>query len=164
MASYIKEGIEHAGLIVKKYYCPYVNNQIDQLMNVDAIVFGSPTYFGAASFEMKKFMDLTSGIWQKQLWQNKIAAAFTYSSCLNGDKLSVLQQFFIFAQQHGMIWVGLNTQCDINKEINYLGSWSGLMALSPKKSEQFSYSRAIDEKTAQYFGYRIGTITQSFNF
>ena len=167
LAGYIQEGVESFGLASEKYHCEYINDKLDKLIDMDAIVFGSPTYFGAASAEMKQFMDLTGQIWQKQLWKNKVAAAFTHSSALSGDKLSVLQQFFTFAQQHGMIWVGLDIEsCQQNADknkLNYLGSWSGLMALTPDGSKGLPYESETDKLTAQYFGARIAKITKGLD-
>ena len=167
IAGHIQKGVKSFGLASEKYDCVYINDKLDKLINMDAIILGSPTYFGAASAEMKKFMDLTGKIWQKQLWKNKIAAAFTHSSALSGDKLSVLQQFFIFAQQHGMIWVGLDIEsCQNNADknkLNYLGSWSGLMALTPDGNRGLAYESETDKLTAQYFGARIAKITKGLD-
>lgn len=43
-----------------------------------------------------------------QLWRNKIAAGFTNSGAMHGDKLHSLVTMALFAAQHGMIWVGLD--------------------------------------------------------
>jgi len=167
IASYIQEGVKSVGLASEKYCCKDISNKLELLLDVDAIVFGSPTYFGSASAEMKQFMDLTSKIWQNQLWKNKIASAFTHSSALSGDKLSVLQQFFTFAQQHGMIWVGLDIgSCQQNADknkLNYLGSWSGLMALNTDDAKDLPYDTKTDKLTAYYFGARIAKITNGLN-
>lgn len=167
IATYIREGVESAELSSKQYDCSYTKNMLDELTGSDAIIFGSPSYFGAAPAKMKEFMDQTSSIWQNKLWSNKIAGAFTHSSSLSGDKLSVLQQFFIFAQQHGMIWVGLDVKsCQMkehHQKLNYLGSWSGLMTLSSDKNQVLAYDNETDKLTARYFGARIAKITKGLN-
>src|SRR5688500_5961299 len=61
--------------------------QMNELVDADTIVFGSPTYFGNVSAEFKKFMDSTGNIWFNQLWKNKLSAGFTNSSTRSGDKL-----------------------------------------------------------------------------
>src|SRR4051812_27485513 len=79
-----------------------------ELLNTcDAIIFGCPTYMGSVPAAFKKFMDDSSNIWYAQKWKNKIAAGFSDSAALSGDKLITLQQLSAFAFQHGMIWVGL---------------------------------------------------------
>jgi NAD(P)H dehydrogenase (quinone) len=77
-----------------------------QLAASRAIVFGSPTYMGNVSWQFKKFVDATSAVWAQQGWKNKLAAAFTNSAGINGDKLSTLYTLFTLSQQHGMLWVG----------------------------------------------------------
>ncbi len=77
------------------------------LDEADAIVFGSPTYMAGASAPFKAFVDATSPRWAEQRWRDKLAAGFTNSAGMNGDKLATLQQFALFAMQHGMVWVGL---------------------------------------------------------
>ena len=57
-----------------------------------------------ASAPFKAFLDSTSTRYGDQRWRDKLAAGFTNSAGLNGDKLATLQQF---GRAHGMIWVGL---------------------------------------------------------
>src|SRR5262245_32043730 len=73
----------------------------------DAIVFGTPTYMGGYSAQLKAFIDASSEVWMKLGWKNKLAAGFTHSMGLSGDKLNTLQALWVNAMQHGMVWVGL---------------------------------------------------------
>ena len=57
----------------------------------DAIIFGSPTYMGMASWQFKKFADATSKKWFAGAWKDKVAGGFTISASPSGDKLSTLQ-------------------------------------------------------------------------
>ena len=77
------------------------------LAAADAIVFGAPTYMGSASWQFKKFMDDTSKIWLTLGWKDKLAAAFTNSAGMNGDKASTLYGLFTLSQQHGMLWAAI---------------------------------------------------------
>ena len=78
----------------------------EQLAAAKTIVFGSPTYMGSVSWQFKKFADASSKPWYSQVWKNKLAAGFTNSATLNGDKLSTLHYLFTLSQQHSMFWVG----------------------------------------------------------
>jgi NAD(P)H dehydrogenase (quinone) len=69
----------------------------DVLDGADAIIFGAPTYMAGPSAPFKAFADATSDRWAEQRWKNKLAAGFTNSAGLNGDKLATLQQFALFA-------------------------------------------------------------------
>jgi chromate reductase len=74
------------------------------LLAADAIVFGSPTYMGSVSWQFKKFADASSKPWFTQLWKDKLAAGFTNSASMNGDKLSTLHYMFTLsaAAQHDL--------------------------------------------------------------
>ncbi|NDD25154.1 MAG: flavodoxin family protein, partial [Betaproteobacteria bacterium] len=65
----------------------------------DAIIFGSPTYMGMASWQFKKFADATSKRWFTSAWKDKVAGGFTISASPSGDKLSTIQYFITLAMQ-----------------------------------------------------------------
>jgi NAD(P)H dehydrogenase (quinone) len=46
----------------------------------DAIIMGSPTYMGMASWQFKKFADATSKKWFTSAWKDKVAGGFTCSA------------------------------------------------------------------------------------
>ncbi len=130
----------------------------------DTIVFGSPTYFGNVSAEFKLFMESTGGVWARQLWKDKLAAGFTNSSSMNGDKLNTLTNLALFAAQHGMVWIplGIMPQYDsAGKQLlepNGMASYLGLMTLSSNSHTEFY--EPTDLYTAELFGQRIATLTQ----
>ncbi len=131
----------------------------DTLAAADAIVFGSPTYMGSVSWQFKKFADASSKVWMAQGWKDKLAAGFTNSAGMNGDKLATLQTLFTLAMQHGMLWVsqGLmpsNTQAARRDDLNYLVSYSGAMAQSPSDAGVQAMSPG-DLETARRFGERV---------
>lgn len=102
----------------------------------DAIVFGAPTYMGGPSAQFKQFADATSKPWFTQKWKDKLAAGFTNSATMNGDKFSTIQYFVTLAMQHGMVWVGTgmmpaNSKAATRNDINYVGGFTGLLAQSP---------------------------------
>jgi multimeric flavodoxin WrbA len=102
-----------------------------ELNAADAMIFGTPTYMGDVSADFKKFMESSGGLWYKQVWKNKIAAGFTNSGGLSGDKLHALTTLAVFAGQHSMVWVpaGIMASTD-GTNINRLGSFLGAMAQS----------------------------------
>lgn len=139
----------------------------EQLAAADAIVFGAPTYMGSVPWQYKKFIDATSKPWYHQQWKDKIAAGFTNSASMNGDKLSTLHYLFTLSQQHSMIWVGTglmpsNSKAANRNDVNYVASFSGAMAQTPSDA-------SVDEmlpgdlETARLFGVRIAEVTAKFN-
>ena len=141
---------------------------MEYFQDMDAIIFGSPTYMGSVAADFKKFMDASSPFWLKQLWKDKVAAGFTNSHSFSGDKLNTLIQLSIFAAQHSMIWVG---QSQMNSSpqgkpgdenaLNRMGSMLGYMAQSENISAEITPPRG-DLETAKLFGKRIAEITHKF--
>lgn len=133
----------------------------DQLDEADAIVFGSPTYMAGPSAPFKAFLDATSSRWADQRWKDKLAAGFTNSAGMNGDKLNTLQQFSLFAMQHGMVWVGLgllpgnHTSTGSENDMNRLASFLGAMAQSNADQGADVVPGASDRETARYLGRRV---------
>lgn len=125
----------------------------------DAIIMGSPTYMGSVSWQFKKFADASSKPWFTQKWKNKLAAGFTNSATMNGDKLSTLHYLFTLSQQHSMFWVGSgmmpnNHKAATRDDINYVGSFSGLMTSTPSDASADEMV-AGDIATAKRFGQRV---------
>ena len=139
----------------------------EQLKAADAIIFGSPTYMGNVSWQFKKFADASSKPWFAQEWKDKIAAGFTNSAGMNGDKQQTLNVLFTLAMQHGMIWVsqGLmpsNTKGAKRDDVNYLVSYSGAIAQSPSDAGADAMS-AGDLETARLYGKRVAEMAARFN-
>ena len=133
------------------------------LAAADAIIFGSPTYMGSVSWQFKKFADASSKAWGAQLWKNKVAAGFTNSATMNGDKHSTLHYLITLAMQHSMVWVGTgmmpsNTKAAQRDDLNYVGSSAGAMAQSPSDSSPEEGPAKGDLETARVFGVRVGEV------
>lgn len=127
----------------------------------DAIIFGSPTYNGSVSARFKRFMeDSTKPAWLGQKWRNKVAAGFTNSGAMHGDKLQSLISMVLFAAQHGMLWVGLDLFPGKSADdLNRIGAWLGAMAQSNDESPDLS-PIASDLKTAAHLGGRVAEIVR----
>lgn len=160
---YQAEAVYNGASAIKNIEAKLINiNDIEQhwddLHNADAIIFGAPTYMGSLSGDFKKFMDATSKIWFKQKWKDKLAAGFSNSSNMSGDKLNSLLQLVIFAGQHGMNWVSLGLLGDPGPNvgqkdhINRIGSFIGAMAQSDHDSAKPSDG---DLETARLLGARV---------
>ena len=138
----------------------------EKLAAAHMVVFGSPTYMGSVSWQFKKFADASSKVWAALGWKDKLAAGFTNSASMNGDKLSTLHYMFTLSQQHGMLWAGTGMLPSDKKsatrdDINYVASSSGLMTTTPSDA-------SIDEmvpgdiSTAKAFGTRLAEVTAKF--
>ena len=133
----------------------------EPLDDADAIIFGSPTYMGNISADMKHFMEATSSRWMEMKWADKLAAAFTNSGSQNGDKQNSLLTFATFAAQHGMVWINLNQLPGNNhskgsvEDINRLGASLGAMAQSNIDEGPDVAPPESDLRTAGLLGERV---------
>ena len=170
VAEHVSKGAASTGAEVRVYKAGDLiapdQGPWDELAAADAIIFGSPTYMGSASGVMKTFIDATSKAWFHRTWANKIAAGFTVSGSLSGDKTVTLQQFATLAAQHGMVWVGAglpsgynSSKSDFATAHNRAGHFLGLavQALSDLPAEQTPDRYELE--TAELFGKRVAEAT-----
>jgi NAD(P)H dehydrogenase (quinone) len=133
----------------------------DDLDRADAIIFGTPTYMAGPSAPFKAFLDATSERFPEQRWRDKLAAGFTNSGAMSGDKLATLQALSLFAMQHGMVWIGLgllpgnHTSEGSEEDLNRLGSFLGAMAQSNADQPAELVPPAADRRTAEHLGARV---------
>jgi NAD(P)H dehydrogenase (quinone) len=130
------------------------------LDNADAIIFGTPTYMGSLASPVKIFMENSSHRWSQLRWKDKIAAGFSNSGGLSGDKLCSLISLVVFAMQHGMIWVGNtdSTTGTTTQDKNRITSFLGLMTQADNASPTITPPEG-DLQTAYDFGVRVAQIT-----
>jgi multimeric flavodoxin WrbA len=147
-----------------------VENPTDALWaaldRADAIIFGAPTYMGGPSGVFKVFADASSKVWFADGWRDKIAAGFTTSGHMQGDKLNTLIYFAILAAQHGMHWVNLGmkggwgTSAGSADDLNRLGGWLGAMAQANKDQGPEVTPPPSDLLTAEALGRRVALVAQ----
>lgn len=132
------------------------------LADADGIVFGAPTYMGSTSAVFQAFAEASSPVWAEGGWRGKVAAGFTNSSGVNGDKLNALVSLSLLAAQHGMHWVNLGlppgwlfTANGSPEDLNRLGGFLGAMAQSPSDVGPDLAPSASDLRTAEHLGARV---------
>ena len=135
----------------------------DELAAAKGIIFGTPTYMGGPSWQFKKFADASSKPWMAGSWRDKIAAGFTNSGSINGDKHSTLAYLVTLAMQHGMLWAGTgmkpaNLLASRRDDVNWLGAFTGLMAQSPADAGPDRGPLPGDLETAGLFGKRVAEL------
>lgn len=138
-----------------------------RLDDCDAIVFGAPTYMGTASAAFHAFAEASSRRWFVGRWSDKLAAGFTNSGSMAGDKSGTLSYFATFAAQHGMLWVGLGLRPGWNSargnpgDLNRLGFHLGAAAQS-NIDEQPDAMCPSDLATAEHLGTRVARCARLF--
>jgi NAD(P)H dehydrogenase (quinone) len=139
----------------------------DTLAAADAIVYGSPTYMGGPAWQFKKFADASSKPWFSQQWKDKLAAGFTNSASVNGDKGSTIQYLFTLSQQHGQLWIGTgllpaNTKAHGPSDVNWTAGFAGALAISPSDASPDEAPRSGDLDTARLLGKRVAEFAARF--
>lgn len=105
MARAVAEGVEAEG--VKAVIKPVVQACVEELLEVDGLILGSPTYYGTLAAPLKQFIDESVKYHGKLV--GKVGGAFTSSGGAGGGNettlLSMLQALLI----HGMIVQGTSS-------------------------------------------------------
>ncbi|MCF4997435.1 NADPH-dependent FMN reductase [Pseudomonas syringae] len=169
MAEAVARGVErHSGSTCRLIAVEDVDTHWEILHSADAIIFGAPTYMGSASASFKQFMDATAAFYLSRPWRDKLAAGFTNSGSLCGDKLNTLVQMAVFAAQHSMIWVGLDLLPArsaaglFDGQLNRLGSSLGAMSQSNVEQSPEHAPPLEDRHTAAHLGERVARLADRF--
>ncbi|HEV3044327.1 MAG TPA: NAD(P)H:quinone oxidoreductase [Roseiarcus sp.] len=80
---------------------------VDDLVNYDAIIFGTPTRYGNMTAQMKNFIDQTGGLWFQNKLVGKVASVFTSTATQHGGQETTILTFIPPLLHLGMIYVGL---------------------------------------------------------
>ena len=84
---------------------PYAT--VEDLIQCDGLVLGSPTRFGNMAAPLKHFIDGTSALWVSGAMAGKPAAVFTSTQTMHGGQESTLITMMLPLLHHGMYIVGL---------------------------------------------------------
>ena len=79
----------------------------EQLIDADAIVFGTGTRFGNMTAQMRNFLDQTGPLWAQGALVGKVGSVFTSTATQHGGQETTLTSFHTTLLHHGMIIVGV---------------------------------------------------------
>ncbi|MGA2775184.1 MAG: flavodoxin domain-containing protein [Candidatus Omnitrophota bacterium] len=102
MAQTIGQGLQKEGVNVAVK--DVLNVKVDELLKVDAIIIGSPTYYGTMAAEIKKLFDDSVKFHGKL--DGKIGAAFASSANIAGGNETTIVDILCAMLIHGMIIQG----------------------------------------------------------
>ncbi|NQT74309.1 MAG: NAD(P)H:quinone oxidoreductase [Chloroflexi bacterium] len=77
------------------------------LLESDAIIFGTPTRFGNMCGQMRNFLDQTGGLWAQNAFIGKVGSVFTSSATQHGGQETTIISFHFTLLHLGMIIVGM---------------------------------------------------------
>ena len=79
----------------------------EQLMEADAIIFGTGTRFGNMTAQMRNFLDQTGGLWMNGGLVGKVGSVFTSTASQHGGQETTITSFHTTLFHHGMVVVGV---------------------------------------------------------
>jgi NAD(P)H dehydrogenase (quinone) len=77
------------------------------MVNADAVIFGSPARFGNMCVQMRNFFDQSGTFWSQNSFVGKVGSAFTTSSTQHGGQETALINIYITLLHLGMVIIGL---------------------------------------------------------
>jgi NAD(P)H dehydrogenase (quinone) len=80
---------------------------VDQLVDADAIIFGTPTRFGNMASQMRNFLDQTGPLWFKGALVGKVGSVFASTGTQHGGQETTITSFHSTLLHHGMVIVGV---------------------------------------------------------
>lgn len=81
--------------------------KVEELLDVDGVVIGSPTYYGSMASEVKKFID--ESVKYHGRLEGKVGGAFSSSANLGGGNETTIVDILKALMVHGMIIQGSST-------------------------------------------------------
>jgi NAD(P)H dehydrogenase (quinone) len=78
-----------------------------RLPEADAIILGTPTRYGAATAQMRAFLDNTGGLWVSGALIGKVGSAFTSTASQHGGQETTLLTLSTFFFHMGMVIAGV---------------------------------------------------------
>lgn len=131
----------------------------NDMIDCDAIIFGTPTRFGNMSSQMRNFLDQTGGLWAQGALIGKVGSVFT-STGTGGGNETTITSFHSTLLHHGMIIVGLPYSAPDLADISEVrgGSPYGASTIAaPDGSRQPSQKEL---NLASFQGHHVATIAQ----
>jgi NAD(P)H dehydrogenase (quinone) len=123
---------------------------------------------GGPAWQFKKFADACSKLFERRACKNKLAAGFTNSASVSGDKFSTIAYFWTLAMQMGQIWVGTgllpaSKKSSTPTDINWSSGFGGAHAISPADASVDEAPRIGDLETAKLLGRRVAELAEELS-
>ncbi len=75
----------------------------EDLVWADAIIFSTPTRFGAMASQMKQFLDITGGVWAQGKLNNKVVSAMSSAQNIHGGQEATILSLYTTMLHWGAI-------------------------------------------------------------
>ena len=131
---------------------------VEDLAQVDGIVFGSPTRFGNMCAQMRNFLDQTGPIWAQGSLVGRPAGFFTSSNTLHGGQETTIISMMYTALHHGMVIVGVPYTVQEISTTTTGGSPYGASTVAGPEGDRMP--NELELKVARILGQRVAEIAQ----
>jgi NAD(P)H dehydrogenase (quinone) len=102
------EVLEKMGAVeAKKAFSHVPVCTVEELVDADAVIFGTPTRFGNMCGQMRQFLDATGQLWANGSLIGKVGSVFVSSATQHGGQESTILSFHTTLLHHGFVVVGL---------------------------------------------------------
>ncbi|RUO26014.1 NAD(P)H:quinone oxidoreductase [Aliidiomarina minuta] len=81
--------------------------QVQDLVDYDAVIFGTPTRFGNMASQMKNFLDQAGALWMEGSLIGKVGGVFTSTGSQHGGQESTILSFHTVLLHLGFVIAGL---------------------------------------------------------
>jgi NAD(P)H:quinone oxidoreductase type IV len=80
--------------------------KIEELLEADALIFGTPTRFGNMCGQMRNYLDQAGGLWAQNKLVDKVGSVFCSTGTQHGGQETTITSFHCTLMHLGMIIVG----------------------------------------------------------
>lgn len=84
---------------------------VDELVDYDAIIFGTPTRYGNMCAQMRNFLDQTGGLWVNGKLVGKVGSVFASTGTQHGGQETTITSFHTTLFHLGLVLVGVPYAC-----------------------------------------------------
>ncbi len=131
----------------------------ENLLEADAILFGTPTRFGNMAAQMKNFLDQTGQIWAKGGLIGKVGSVFTSTATQHGGQETTITSTHTVLLHHGFIIVGLPYSCQELLTMSEIVGGSPYGAATLAGADGSRQPSQLELNMARYQGRHVAEIT-----
>lgn len=130
-----------------------------EMIEYDAILFGTPTRFGNMAAQMRNFLDQTGSMWVKGQLIGKVASVFV-STGTGGGNETTITSFWHTLAHHGMIIVGVPYSEQGLTDLSHMRGGSPYGAGTIAGADGSRSPLEVERKIARFQGRHVAEITQ----
>ena len=146
------------GLEPRKAWAHIPEATIQDLIDAEAIIIGSPTRFGGMCGQMRSFLDSTGGLFAKGALVGKVGSFFTSSNTQHGGQESTILTSMPFFLHQGLVYAGLPYSFSEQTSVAEIVGGSPYGASTIAGGDGSRRPTKIDLDGARYLGEHVGKI------